>query len=46
MAEASETLMELSAGQYQLDRDNRNDLIVIDYQDAARQPPGAHLVRR
>lgn len=35
MVEASETLMELSGGQYQLDRDSRNDLIVIDYQDAA-----------
>ena len=32
MAEASETLMELSGGQYQLDRDDRNELIVIDYQ--------------
>ncbi len=39
VAEASETLMELSAGQYQLDRDNRNDLIVIDYQDAAARRP-------
>jgi DNA repair protein SbcC/Rad50 len=39
VAEASETLMELSAGQYQLDRDNRNDLIVIDYQDAGAQRP-------
>ena len=39
VAEASETLMELSAGQYQLDRDNRNDLIVIDYQDAGARRP-------
>ena len=39
MAEASETLMELSAGQYQLDRNERNDLIVIDYQDAGAQRP-------
>jgi exonuclease SbcC len=39
MVEASETLMELSGGQYQLDRDSRNDLIVIDYQDAAARRP-------
>ena len=39
MVEASETLMELSAGQYQLDRDSRNDLIVIDYQDAGARRP-------
>jgi exonuclease SbcC len=39
MAEASRTLMELSGGQYQLDRDDRNDLIVIDYQDAAARRP-------
>jgi DNA repair protein SbcC/Rad50 len=39
MAEASETLMELSAGQYQLDRNARNDLIVIDYQDAGAHRP-------
>lgn len=39
MIEASETLMELSAGQYQLDRDNRNDLIVIDHQDAGASRP-------
>jgi DNA repair protein SbcC/Rad50 len=32
--EASKTLMELSGDQYQLDRDERNDLVVIDYQDA------------
>jgi DNA repair protein SbcC/Rad50 len=39
MAEASQTLMELSGGQYQLDRDERNDLVVIDFQDAfARRP--------
>lgn len=37
--EASETLMELSAGQYQLDRDERNDLVVIDYQDAGAHRP-------
>jgi exonuclease SbcC len=39
VAEASGTLMELSAGQYQLDRDERNDLIVIDYQDAGARRP-------
>jgi len=32
--EASATLMELSSGQYELDRDERNDLVVIDYADA------------
>jgi len=37
--EASETLMELSGGQYQLDRDDRNDLVVIDYEDAAARRP-------
>jgi DNA repair protein SbcC/Rad50 len=39
MTEASATLMELSAGQYQLDRNKRNDLIVIDYQDAGARRP-------
>jgi len=39
MAAASETLMELSGGQYQLDRDSRNELIVIDYQDAGARRP-------
>ena len=39
VAEASETLMELSGGQYQLDRDERNELIVIDYQDAGSRRP-------
>ncbi len=37
--EASQTLMELSGGQYQLDRDERNDLFVIDYQDAGARRP-------
>ena len=46
VAEASETLMELSGGQYQLDRDERNDLFVIDYQDAGASAPGAHAVGR
>jgi DNA repair protein SbcC/Rad50 len=39
VAEASVTLMELSAGQYQLDRNDRNDLIVIDYADAGAERP-------
>ncbi len=39
MAEASDTLMELSGGQYQLDRDERNELWVIDYQDAGARRP-------
>ncbi len=39
VAEASATLLELSGGQYQLDRDERNDLFVIDYQDAGARRP-------
>jgi DNA repair protein SbcC/Rad50 len=39
VAEASATLMELSGDQYQLDRDDRNDLVVIDYEDAGAQRP-------
>jgi exonuclease SbcC len=39
VAEASTTLMELSAGQYQLDRNDRNDLVVIDFQDAGARRP-------
>ncbi len=39
VAEASETLMELSGGQYQLDRDDRNELVVIDYEDAGARRP-------
>ncbi len=39
VAEASGTLMELSGQQYELDRDDRNDLVVIDYQDAAASRP-------
>lgn len=39
VAEASATLMELSGGQYQLDRDDRNDLVVIDFQDAGARRP-------
>jgi exonuclease SbcC len=37
--EASATLMELSGGQYELDRDDRNDLVVIDYEDAGAKRP-------
>ncbi|HET7015036.1 MAG TPA: SMC family ATPase [Streptosporangiaceae bacterium] len=37
--EASATLMELSGGQYQLDRDDRNELVVIDYADAGARRP-------
>jgi DNA repair protein SbcC/Rad50 len=37
--EASATLMELSGGQYELDRDERNDLVVIDYEDAGTRRP-------
>ena len=37
--EASATLMELSGGQYELDRDDRNDLVVIDYADAGARRP-------
>jgi DNA repair protein SbcC/Rad50 len=39
MTEASQTLMELSGGQYQLDRDERSELVVIDFQDAAARRP-------
>ncbi len=39
VAEASVTLLELSGGQYQLDRDDRNELIVIDHLDAGSSRP-------
>jgi len=39
VTEASGTLMELSGNQYQLDRDERNDLVVIDYSDAGTRRP-------
>lgn len=39
VTEASATLMELSGGQYQLDRDERNELVVIDYEDAGARRP-------
>ncbi|HEY2638664.1 MAG TPA: SMC family ATPase [Streptosporangiaceae bacterium] len=37
--EASGTLMQLSGGQYELDRDDRNELVVIDYADAGTRRP-------
>jgi len=37
--EASATLLELSGNQYELDRDERNDLVVIDYADAGARRP-------
>ena len=39
VAEASATLMALSDGQYELDTDDRNELVVIDYEDAAARRP-------
>jgi DNA repair protein SbcC/Rad50 len=39
VAQASITLKELSDGRYQLDRDDRSDLVVIDYQDAGSRRP-------
>ena len=43
VTEASATLMELSGGQYQLDRGDRNELVVIDYNDAGTRRP-AHTL--
>ena len=37
--EASETLMQLSGGQYELDRNDRNELVVIDHHDAGTLRP-------
>jgi exonuclease SbcC len=37
--EASETLMQLSGNQYQLDRDERNEFVVIDHNDAGTRRP-------
>ncbi|HEV2244359.1 MAG TPA: SMC family ATPase [Streptosporangiaceae bacterium] len=37
--EASATLMALSGGQYQLDRDERNELVVVDFEDAGARRP-------
>ncbi len=39
VAEASQTLRALSGGQYQLDRDDRNELVVIDFEDAGARRP-------
>ncbi|HKB31874.1 MAG TPA: SMC family ATPase [Streptosporangiaceae bacterium] len=39
VTEASATLMALSGDQYQLDRGDRNDLVVIDYNDAGTRRP-------
>jgi len=39
VTEASATLLELSGGQYELDRDERNELVVIDYEDAGARRP-------
>jgi DNA repair protein SbcC/Rad50 len=39
VAEASATLMALSDGQYELDTDERNELVVIDHEDAAARRP-------
>jgi exonuclease SbcC len=39
VTEASGTLMELSGNQYELARDERNELFVIDYQDAGSRRP-------
>src|SRR5487761_1777298 len=39
VAEASVTLIELSGGQYELSRDDRNELFVVDYQDAGSRRP-------
>jgi DNA repair protein SbcC/Rad50 len=37
--EASETLMQLSGGQFELYRGDRNDLVVIDHNDAGTHRP-------
>jgi exonuclease SbcC len=37
--EASETLMSLSGGQYELDRTDSNDFVVVDYHDAGARRP-------
>jgi exonuclease SbcC len=39
VAEASEILMQLSGGQYELHRDSRNDLVVLDHNDAGTTRP-------
>lgn len=37
--EASETLMQLSGGQYELDRGERNEIVVVDHNDAGTRRP-------
>jgi len=37
--EASETLLQLSGGQYELDRSDRNELVVVDHNDAGTRRP-------
>lgn len=39
VAEASEILMQLSGGQYELNRDKRNELVVVDHNDAGTLRP-------
>ncbi|GAB3919431.1 hypothetical protein GCM10027613_23300 [Microlunatus endophyticus] len=39
MIEASETLTELSGGQFELTLDNKQDILVIDHNDASSQRP-------
>ncbi len=39
VTEASQTLLQLSGGQYELYRGERNDLVVIDHNDAGTQRP-------
>lgn len=39
VTEASEILMQLSGGQYELNRDARNDLVVLDHNDAGTTRP-------
>jgi exonuclease SbcC len=41
--EASETLMQLSGGQYELDRGDRNEFVVIDHNDAGARRPANTL---
>lgn len=41
--EASETLMQLSGGQYELERSGRNELVVIDHNDAGARRPVSTL---
>jgi len=43
VTEASEILMQLSAGQYELHRAERNELVVLDHNDAGTQRPVSTL---